>query len=73
MDEIKKELGDSIHEWSHPNVIAIFMGIFLGLVVGSIPIFIPGLPVPAKLGLAGGPLLVAILLGWKGRVRKFSF
>lgn len=73
MDDIKKELGDSIHEWSHPNVIAIFMGIFLGLVVGSIPIFIPGLPVPAKLGLAGGPLLVAILLGWKGRVGKFSF
>lgn len=73
MEDIKKELGDSIHEWSHPNVIAIFMGIFLGLVVGSIPIFIPGLPVPAKLGLAGGPLLVAILLGWKGRVGKFSF
>ena len=49
------------------------MGITLGLIVGSIPIFIPGLPVPAKLGLAGGPLLVAILLGWKGRVKKFSF
>ncbi len=73
MDDIKKELGDSIHEWSHPNIIAIFMGITLGLLVGSIPIFIPGLPVPAKLGLAGGPLLVAILLGWKGRVKKFSF
>ncbi len=73
MNDIKKELGDSIHEWSHPNIIAIFMGITLGLIVGSIPIFIPGLPVPAKLGLAGGPLLVAILLGWKGRVKKFSF
>lgn len=73
MDDIKKELGDSIHEWSHPNIITIFMGIFLGLIVGSIPIFIPGLPVPAKLGLAGGPLLVAIILGWKGRVGKQSF
>ena len=73
MNEIKKELGDSIHEWSHPNIIAIFMGITLGLLVGSIPVFIPGLPAPAKLGLAGGPLLVAILLGWKGRVGKFSF
>lgn len=73
MKDIKAELGDSIHEWSHPNIIAIFMGISLGLLVGSIPFFIPGLPAPAKLGLAGGPLLVAILLGWKGRVGKFSF
>ena len=73
MDDIKKEIGDSIHEWSHPNIIVLFLGIFLGLIVGAIPIFIPGLPVPAKLGLAGGPLLVAILLGWKGRIGQVSF
>ena len=73
MDSIKKELGDSIHEWSHPNIIALFMGITLGLLIGSIPIFIPGMPVPAKLGLAGGPLLAAILLGWKGRIGSMSF
>lgn len=73
MKEIKNELGDSIHEWSHPNIIALFLGITLGLLVGSIPFFIPGLPAPAKLGLAGGPLLIAILLGWKGRIGKFSF
>lgn len=73
MKEIKAELGDSIHEWSHPNIIALFLGITLGLIVGSIPFFIPGLPAPAKLGLAGGPLLVAILLGWKGRIGQFSF
>ncbi len=73
MKEIKAELGDSIHEWSHPNIIALFLGITLGLLVGSIPVFLPGLPAPAKLGLAGGPLLVAILLGWKGRVGQFSF
>lgn len=73
MKEIKAELGDSIHEWSHPNIIALFLGITLGLIVGSIPFFIPGLPAPAKLGLAGGPLLIAILLGWKGRIGQFSF
>ncbi len=73
MNDIKNELGDSIHEWSHPNVIALFMGITFGLLVGSIPVFIPGLPAPAKLGLAGGPLLVSILLGWKGRIGRFSF
>lgn len=73
MDAIKAELGDSITEWSHPNIIPLFLGIALGLLVGSIPFFIPGLPAPAKLGLAGGPLLIAILLGWKGRVGSMSF
>lgn len=73
MDAIKAELGDSIAEWSHPNIIPIFLGIALGLIVGSIPFFIPGLPAPAKLGLAGGPLLIAIILGWKGRIGNMSF
>ena len=73
MNEIKAELGDSIKEWSHPNIIPLFMGIALGLIVGSVPFFIPGLPAPAKLGLAGGPLLVAILLGWRGRIGNMTF
>ncbi|MCQ2204804.1 MAG: putative transporter [Bacteroidales bacterium] len=73
MPQIKEELGDSISEWSHPNIIPLFMGIALGLLVGSIPFFIPGLPAPAKLGLAGGPLLISILLGWKGRIGNMSF
>ncbi len=73
MPQIKAELGDSISEWSHPNIIPLFMGIALGLLVGSIPFFIPGLPAPAKLGLAGGPLLIAILLGWKGRIGDMTF
>lgn len=73
MKAIKAEIGDSIKEWSHPNIIPLFMGIALGLIVGAIPFFIPGLPAPAKLGLAGGPLVVAILLGWKGRVGSMSF
>ena len=50
-----------------------FLGIFVGVLLGSIPIAIPGLPVPAKLGMAGGPLLVAIFLGYKGRVGGFDF
>lgn len=73
MDSIKAELGDSIAEWSHPNIVSLFIGIALGLIVGSAQFFIPGLPVPAKLGLAGGPLLVAILLGWKGRIGNMTF
>lgn len=73
LPDIRSELGNSVKELAHPNTIAIFMGIFLGIVLGSIPIFIPGLPAPAKLGLAGGPLIVAILLGYKGRIKNFDF
>ncbi len=73
MKDIQAEIGDSISEWSHPNIIALFMGITLGLLIGAIPFAIPGLPSPAKLGLAGGPLLAAILLSWKGRIGGISF
>ncbi len=45
----------------------------MGILLGSIPIFIPGLPAPAKLGLAGGPLIIALLLGHKGRIGKMDF
>jgi putative transport protein len=73
LPEIRNELGNSVKELAHPNTIPIFLGIFIGIIVGSIPIFIPGLPAPAKLGMAGGPLLVAILLGHKGRIKNFDF
>jgi putative transport protein len=73
MDEVRKELGDSVNELAKPNLISIFIGIFAGIILGSIPIFIPGLPAPAKLGLAGGPLLIAILLGYKGRIKNLNF
>ncbi|MDR1671730.1 MAG: putative transporter [Alistipes sp.] len=56
-------LGNSTKHLRHPNLIAIFVGITLGVLLGSIPIFIPGIPEPLKLGLAGGPLIVAILIG----------
>ena len=71
--DIKSELGDSVKELAIPNSIALFLGIVLGILVGSIPIFIPGLSAPAKLGLAGGPLLVAVLLGHKGRLGSVDF
>lgn len=71
--DVQKEIGDSMKELSRPNAIPIFLGIFLGVLLGSIPIALPGLPVPAKLGLAGGPLIMAILLGYKGRIGKLDF
>lgn len=46
-----------------PNIVTIFVGIFLGILLGSLPIAFPGMPTPLKLGLAGGPLVVAILIG----------
>ena len=73
LNDVKKELGDSMKELAKPNLISIFLGIFMGIVLGSIPVFIPGLPAPAKLGLAGGQLLVAILLGYKLRIGKLNF
>ena len=73
LNDVKKELGDSVNELAKPNIVSVFLGIFIGIILGSIPIFIPGLPAPAKLGLAGGPLLIAILLGYKGRIRHLNF
>jgi putative transport protein len=73
LPEIRNELGNSVDELAHPNTIPIFIGIALGVIVGSIPIFIPGLPAPAKLGLAGGPLLIALLLGNQRRFKSFDF
>ncbi|MGE0091154.1 MAG: putative transporter [Bacteroidales bacterium] len=55
-------LGNSSHKLFEPNLAAIFIGIALGIIAGSIPFFIPGIPQPVKLGLAGGPLVVAILM-----------
>ncbi|MGE5681588.1 MAG: putative transporter [Bacillota bacterium] len=73
LPEIRNELGNSVKELALPNTVPIFIGIFLGIILGSIPIFIPGVPAPAKLGLAGGPLIIAILLGYKGRIGKMDF
>ncbi|MDE6548611.1 MAG: putative transporter [Muribaculaceae bacterium] len=55
-------LGNSMKRLNEPNLFTMFIGIFLGIIVGSIPFFLPGMSVPMKLGLAGGPLVVAILI-----------
>ncbi|MGI6074130.1 MAG: putative transporter [Fermentimonas sp.] len=59
---LEKFLGNSLKRLREPNLITIFIGIALGVLVGSIPILFPGIPQPVKLGLAGGPLIVAILI-----------
>ena len=59
-------VGNQRGKLDHPNIISIFVGIMVGILVGILPIAIPGVPVPVKLGLAGGPLVVAILLGRYG-------
>ena len=59
---VEKVLGNSLKRLNEPNLIAIFVGIALGIFLGSIPMTFPGIPQPIKLGLAGGPLIVAILI-----------
>jgi putative transport protein len=73
LPDIRQELGDSMIELSHPNTVPLFLGIVLGILLGSIPVFIPGLPAPVRLGMAGGPLIVALIFGHKGRIGKFDF
>lgn len=58
----EKLLGNSLKRLDHPNLIPIFIGIALGVILGSIPFVFPGIPQPVKLGLAGGPLIVSILI-----------
>lgn len=58
----EKVLGNSLKRLNHPNLIPIFIGIALGCILGSIPFMLPGIPQPLKLGLAGGPLIVSILI-----------
>ena len=66
--KVAAELGDSMKQLNHPNILPVFIGIILGVILGSLPIQVPGVPAPVKLGLAGGPLLVAILLSRFARV-----
>lgn len=67
---MEQKLGNQVRKLDHPNIITIFVGFVLGVLVGSVPIMVPGLPVPLKLGLAGGPFIVAILLGRFGSTMK---
>lgn len=60
---VESMLGNTLKRLDEPHLITLFVGIFFGIIFGSIPFFIPGMPMPVKLGLAGGPLVIAILLG----------
>ena len=62
IERFASKLGNSLKRLNEPNMFTMFIGIFLGIVIGSIPFALPGMSVPMKLGLAGGPLIVAILL-----------
>lgn len=66
INNLANRLGNSMKRLNEPNLITMFIGIFLGILVGSIPLQFPGMSVPMKLGLAGGPLVVAILIGAYG-------
>ena len=66
INNLARKLGNSMKRLNEPNLITMFIGIFLGIIVGSIPLQFPGMSVPMKLGLAGGPLVVAILISAYG-------
>lgn len=66
VNHVAKVLGNSIKRLDAPNIATIFLGIIMGIIFGSLPIAIPGMPVPLKLGIAGGPLIIAILIGRYG-------
>ena len=63
INRLAEKMGNSMRRLNEPNMFTMFIGIFMGILLGSLPIAIPGMSVPMKLGLAGGPLIVAILLG----------
>jgi putative transport protein len=63
VNRVAELMGNSVKRLDAPNIATIFIGILVGLIFGSIPLAIPGMPVPLKLGIAGGPLIIAILIG----------
>lgn len=66
VNRVAAVMGNSIKRFDAPNIATIFVGVFIGILFGSIPVAIPGIPVPIKLGIAGGPLIIAILIGRYG-------
>lgn len=73
LDMAQKFFGNSVKKLDHPDIVPILAGIGCGVLLGSIPINFPGLSAPVKLGLAGGPLIMAIVLARIGRIGKISF
>ena len=75
LESFAKMLGNSSKQLREPNLLAIFLGIAVGVVFGSIPFMLPGMPQPVKMGLAGGPLIIAILIsrfGYKFNIVTYT-
>lgn len=72
IDHVAQKVGNSAEALNKPNLVPIFLGITVGIIFGSIPIHFPGIPQAIKLGLAGGPLIIAILLGYFGPKYKIT-
>lgn len=70
IERVANLLGNQLRRLDHPNIVTIFVGILCGILFGSLPIVIPGMPTPVKLGLAGGPLIISILIGRFGHKVK---
>jgi putative transport protein len=74
VDRVANKMGNSIRRLNAPNIATVFVGIIMGIIFGSLPIAIPGMPVPLKLGIAGGPLIIAILIGRYGyKIRLVTY
>jgi putative transport protein len=73
IDAVAKVVGNSVKRLDHPEIIPVFLGIVLGVIIGSLPFHLPGVPAPVKLGLAGGPLLVAIILSRIGQIGPITW
>ncbi|MCI6159744.1 MAG: putative transporter [Prevotellaceae bacterium] len=66
VNRVAHKMGNSIKRLDTPNIATIFIGVIMGILLGAFPILIPGMPIPMKLGIAGGPLIIAILIGRYG-------
>ena len=74
VNRVAEMMGNSVKRLNAPNIATIFVGVMIGIIFGSLPIAIPGMPVPMRLGLAGGPLIIAILIGRFGyRIKLVTY
>ena len=74
LDQVETFLGNAVQTLHEPNIAAIFLGIILGLALGTIPLSLPGMSAPVRLGLAGGPIIMGIIVGSLGpRVHFISY
>ena len=72
IDKVASVLGNQEKELRNPNLFSLFVGLIIGIIFGSIPFAIPGMSVPIKLGIAGGPIIVGILMGAFGSRMGFT-